>query len=61
MNENAGLMSDHLMMAQKGVPPDIDRFSEIVQRIEKQIVRADGIVKSFNNFSPQYGQSGTTN
>lgn len=51
MNENAGLMSDHLMMAQKGVPPDIDRFSEIVQRIEKQIVRADGIVKSFNNFS----------
>ena len=51
MNENAGLMSDHLMMAQKGVPPDIDRFSGIVQRIEKQIVRADGIVKSLNNFS----------
>nr|WP_320014803.1 sensor histidine kinase [uncultured Desulfobacter sp.] len=51
MNENAGLMSDHLMMAQKGVPPDIDRFSGIVQRIEKQIARADGIVKSFNNFS----------
>ncbi|WP_319575889.1 sensor histidine kinase [uncultured Desulfobacter sp.] len=51
MNENAGLMSDHLMMAQKGVPPDIDRFSGIVKRIEKQIVRADGIVKSLNNFS----------
>ena len=51
MNENAGLMSDHLMMAQKGVPPDIDRFSAIVKRIEKQIVRADGIVKSLNNFS----------
>ncbi len=51
MNENAGLMSDHLMMAQKGVPPDIDRFSGIVQRIEKQIVRADGGVKSLNSFS----------
>ncbi|HKL83549.1 MAG TPA: sensor histidine kinase [Desulfobacter sp.] len=51
MNENAGLMSDHLMMAQKGVPPDIDRFSGIVQRIEKQINRADDIVKSFNKFS----------
>jgi len=51
MNENAGLMSDHLMMAQKGVPPDIDRFSGIVQRIEKQITRADDIVKSFNKFS----------
>ena len=51
MNENAGLMSDHLMMAQKGVPPDVERFSGIVQRIEKQIVRADGIVKSLNTLS----------
>ncbi|WP_035238803.1 HAMP domain-containing histidine kinase [Desulfobacter vibrioformis] len=52
MNENTGLMSDHLMMAQKnGVPPDIERFSGIVQRIEKQIGRADGIVKSLSTFS----------
>lgn len=51
MNENAGLMSDHLMMAQKGVPLDIERFSGIVRRIEKQIGRADGIVKSLNTFS----------
>lgn len=50
MNENAGLMSDHLMMAQKGTPPDIERFSGIIQRIEKQINRADAIVKSFNDF-----------
>jgi len=51
MNENAGLMSDHLMMAQKGVPLDTERFSGIVQRIEKQIGRADDIVKSLNTFS----------
>lgn len=51
INENAGLMSDHLMMAQKGVPPDIDRFSGIVRRIEKQIARADGILKALNAFS----------
>ncbi len=52
MNENAGLMSDHLMMAQKnGVPPDIERFSGIVRRIEKQIGRADGIIKSLNTLS----------
>lgn len=51
MDQNTGLMSDHLMMAQKGVPLDIERFSGIVQRIEKQIVRADGIVKSLNSFS----------
>lgn len=52
MNENAGLMADHLMMARnKGVPPDVERFSGIVQRIEKQITRADGIVKSLNTFS----------
>ncbi len=51
MNENAGLMSDYLMMAQKGAPLDIERFSGIVQRIEKQIGRADGIVKSLNTFS----------
>ncbi|WP_320040005.1 sensor histidine kinase [uncultured Desulfobacter sp.] len=51
MNENAGLMSDHLMMAQKGKPLDIERFSAIVQRIEKQIGRADTIVKSLNAFS----------
>nr|WP_319493218.1 sensor histidine kinase [uncultured Desulfobacter sp.] len=52
INENAGLMSDYLMMAQKkGTPLDIERFSGIVQRIEKQIGRADGIVKSLNTFS----------
>lgn len=51
MNENAGLMSDHLFMAQKGKPIDAERFSTIVQRIEKQIARADGIVKSLNAFS----------
>jgi len=51
MNENAGLMSDHLFMAQKGKPIDAERFSAIIQRIEKQIVRADGIAKSLNAFS----------
>lgn len=51
MNENAGLMSDYLMMAQEGRPLDIERFSGVVQRIEKQIARADGIVKSLNTFS----------
>ena len=52
MNENAGLMSDHLMMAQnRGVPPDVERFAGIVGRIEKQIGRADGIIKSLNAFS----------
>jgi hypothetical protein len=51
MNENAGLMSDHLFMAQKGKPIDAERFSTIVQRIEKQIARADNIVKSLNAFS----------
>lgn len=51
MNENAGLMSDYLMMGQKGVPLDVERFSGIVQRIEKQIGRADGIIKSLNTFS----------
>ena len=56
INENAGLMSDLLMMAQKGGPVDIDRFSAIVERIEKQVVRADGIVKSMNMFSHSMDQ-----
>lgn len=51
MNENAGLISDHLIMAQKGKPLVIERFAEIVQRIEKQIGRADNIVKCLNTFS----------
>ncbi|MGD9826697.1 sensor histidine kinase [Desulfobacter sp.] len=52
MNENVGLMSDHLMIAQKnGAPPNIERFSGIVQRIEKQISRADGIIKYLNTLS----------
>nr|WP_320194295.1 sensor histidine kinase [uncultured Desulfobacter sp.] len=57
MNENAGLMSDYLMMAQKGKPLDIERFSAIVQRIEKQIGRADAIVKSLNTFSHSMDKS----
>ena len=49
-------MSDLLMMAQKGGPADLDRFSAIVGRIEKQVVRADGIVKSMNMFSHSMDQ-----
>ena len=51
VKENAGLLGDYLLMADKGMPFDLARFKTVAGRIEDQITRADGIIKNLNRFA----------
>jgi len=51
IKENAGLLDDYLLMADKGVPLDPARFKTVTGRIADQITRADGIIKNLNRFA----------
>ncbi len=51
INENAGLMGDLALMAQKDVPVSPDRLIEIAGRVARQVQRADAIVKNWNCFA----------
>ncbi len=51
INENAGLLEDFTLMAEKGRPVDMERFKTIAGKIRGQVGRADGIVKNLNRFA----------
>jgi hypothetical protein len=51
INENAGLLEDLTVMAEKGVPLDPQRLRTQADRIMKQIRRGDEIVKGMNRFA----------
>lgn len=51
INESAGLLEDFTLMAQKGLPLDPERLGTVAGRIQRQIQRADGIVKNMNRFA----------
>jgi signal transduction histidine kinase len=51
INENAGLLGDLALMAEKGMPIDPERLKALAGRVAGQIKRADGIVKNFNRFA----------
>ncbi|MBI5895626.1 MAG: sensor histidine kinase [Desulfobacterales bacterium] len=51
IKENAGLLGDYLLMADKGVSIDPARFKTVATRIEDQVARADGIIKNLNRFA----------
>ncbi len=51
INENAGLLGDFALMAEKGMPIDPERLKTLAGRITGQIKRADGIVKNMNRFA----------
>ena len=56
INENAGLLEDFTLMAEKGRPIDMERFKTVAGKIRGQVGRADGIVKNLNRLahSPDY-------
>ena len=60
INENAGLLGDCILMAEKGIPLDPERLAKISQMIGKQIIRADGIVKNMNEFAHSVDNSSKT-
>jgi signal transduction histidine kinase len=56
-NENAGLLEDITLMAEKGMPMDQEKLKTLAGRIKKQIRRADGIVKNMNKFAHSVDES----
>jgi signal transduction histidine kinase len=51
INENAGLLEDLSLMAEKGLPLDPARLKKLADSIGKQIQRADGIIQNMNRFA----------
>lgn len=51
INENAGLLEDLSLMADKGRPLDPDRLKTLAGKIMSQIRRADGIILNMNTFA----------
>jgi len=51
INENAGLLEDFTLMADKGMPIDPARLKSLAGKIAAQIRRADLIVKNMNKFA----------
>jgi len=51
INENAGLLEDLTVMAEKGIPLDPQRLKTPASRIMKQIRRGDDIIKGMNRFA----------
>ena len=51
INENAGLLEDFTLMADKGMPIDPERLKSLAGKIQQQIKRADKIVKNMNMFA----------
>ena len=44
INENAGLMDDYILMAQKGKPLDLERLGSLSARIRKQVTRINTLI-----------------
>jgi C4-dicarboxylate-specific signal transduction histidine kinase len=60
INENAGLLEDLTLMADRGNPIDPARLKVMSATVKKQIDRADGIVKNMNRFANSISESITT-
>jgi signal transduction histidine kinase len=51
ISQNAGLMNDYLLMAEKGMPLDNARLKTVADRIDGQTRRADQLIKNMNRFA----------
>jgi C4-dicarboxylate-specific signal transduction histidine kinase len=60
INENAGLLEDFAFMAEEGKPIDPERLKLMAAAIQKQIGRADHILKNMNRFANSIDESVTT-
>ena len=60
VNENAGLLEDLTLMADRGKPMDPARLKMMAQAVQKQVGRADGIIKNMNRFAHSIDQNITT-
>ena len=60
INENAGLLEDFTLMADRGVPLDPVRLKTMAEAVKKQIGRADAIIGNMNRFAHSADQTFTT-
>jgi len=60
VNENAGLLEDFTLMADRGKPIDPARLKTMAAAVKRQVGRADGIIKNMNRFSHSIDQTTTT-
>ncbi len=60
VNENAGLLEDLTLMADRGKPLDPARLKMMAEAVQKQVGRADGIIKNMNRFAHSIDQNITT-
>ncbi|MDI6796417.1 MAG: hypothetical protein QMD09_05715 [Desulfatibacillaceae bacterium] len=51
ISQNAGLINDYLLMAEKGMPLDLARLKIVAERIDGQTRRADQLIKNMNRFA----------
>ncbi len=51
INENAGLLKDLMLMAEKGRPLDPTRITSIADKILERVARADEVVRNLNLFA----------
>jgi signal transduction histidine kinase len=57
INENAGLLEDLALMADKGMPLEPERLKALAGKIMSQIQRADGIIRNTNTFAHSVDES----
>ncbi len=57
INENAGLLQDFILMADKGMPLDPERLNSLAGKVIQQVRRAEGIVKNMNRFAHSVDES----
>jgi len=57
INENAGLLQDFTLMADKGIPLDPKRLNSLAGKVILQIRRAEGIVRNLNRFAHSVDES----
>ena len=60
VNENAGLLEDLTLLADRGKPLDPARLKVMAAAVKKQVDRADVIVKNMNRFAHSIDQTITT-
>ncbi len=60
INENAGLLEDFSLMADRGVPIDPGRLKTMAEKVKLQISRADGIIKNMNRLAHSIDENITT-
>jgi len=60
VNENAGLLEDFTLMADRGKPIDPARMKMMAEALKRQVGRADGIIKNMNRLAHSIDQTITT-